>query len=270
MILDIDNPLLTYVLKYFGSYQAILETDEDGKTYLMNTWYPVGFAHWYEDILKSIPFKRSGYDKHERLQELLTELNLDKESFWGLILYLYDYTTDACKNLLVPQKTHQETYNEFCAFLEQNPHIESLTFKTTNKKTYTISDKLILDFLAIRLQEEKMSNRQKQRFNSELRPLSATEKADSRRKIGYFFARQLTQFLQIEGISNIKRRGKATISNKEKELILCSLYVCKFADNPENYLDLGYYNKLMKDFKGLSMNMSHKYELEIHAGWILK
>ncbi len=129
---------------------------------------------------------------------------------------------------------------------------------------------MILDWLAIRLQEEKMSNRQKQRFNSELRPLSAAEKADSRRKISYFFAYQLTQFLQIEGISNIKRRGKATISNKEKELILCSLYVCKFADNPENYLDLGYYNKLMKDFKGLSMNMSHKYELEIHAGWILK
>lgn len=30
MILDIDNPLLTYVLKYFGSYQAIVETDEYG------------------------------------------------------------------------------------------------------------------------------------------------------------------------------------------------------------------------------------------------
>ena len=48
-----------------------------------------------------------------------------------------------------------------------------------------------------------------------------------------------------------------------------TLYM-QIADNPENYLELGYYNKLMKDFKGLSMNMSHKYELEIHAGWILK
>ena len=104
--------------------------------------------------------------------------------------------------------------------------------------------------------------------NSGLRPLSAAEKADSRRKVSYFFARQLILFLQIEG--TIKRRGKATISNKEKELILCLLYVCKFADNPENYLDLGYYNKLMKDFKDLSMNMSHKYELEIHFDWRLE
>ena len=268
MMLKLDNPLLTYVLKFFGSCQANVYTDEDGNTYLMNTWYPVGFAHWYEDILKSIPFKRSDYDKHERLQELLTVLNLDKESFWGLILYLYDYVTDACKNLLVPQKTHQETYNEFCEFLEQNPRIESLTFKAANKKAYTLSDKLILDFLSVYLQKEKMSDRQKQRFNSGLRPLSAAEKADSRRKVSYFFARQLILFLQIEG--TIKRRGKATISNKEKELILCLLYVCKFADNPENYLDLGYYNKLMKDFKDLSMNMSHKYELEIHAGWRLE
>ena len=46
MILRIDDPLLVYVLKYFGSCQAIIDTDEDGNTYLVNTWYPVGFAHW--------------------------------------------------------------------------------------------------------------------------------------------------------------------------------------------------------------------------------
>lgn len=270
MILRIDDPLLVYVLKYFGSCQAIIDTDEDGNTCLVNTWYPIGFAHWYDDILKSIPFKRSDYDKHERLQELLTEMNLDKESFWGLILYLYDYTIDSCKNILAPQKTHKEIYNELCTFLEQNPHIGSLIFKTANKKTYTLSDKLILDFLAIYLQEEKMSDLQKRRYHNELRPLSIAEKADSRRKVSYFFAQQLSQFLQIEGISTIKRRRKATISNKEKELILCLLYVCKFADNPENYLDLGYYNRLMKDYQGLSMNVSNKYELEIPFDWRLE
>lgn len=269
MLLNIDNPLLTYVLKYFSSCQAIIDTDKDGNTYLVNTWYPVGFAHWYEDILKSIPFKRSDYDKHERLQELLTEMNLDKESFWGLILYLYDYTIDACKNLFVPQKTHKEIYNELCAFLEQNPHIESLTFKTASKKTYILSDKQILDFLAIYLQKEKMSNHQKRDFHNELRPLSTTEKTNSRRKISYFFAQQLIQFLHIEGVSTIKRRRKATISNKEKELILCLLYVCKFADNPENHMDLGYFNKLMKDYKGLPMNISNKYELRIPFDWRL-
>ena len=174
---------------------------------------------------------------------------------------MYDYTIDSCKNILAPQKTHKEIYNELCTFLEQNPHIDSLTFKTTNRKTYTLSDKLILDFLAIYLQEEKMSD---------LRPLSIAEKADSRRKVSYFFAQQLSKFLQIEGISTIKRRRKATISNKEKELILCLLYVCKFADNPENYLDLGYYNRLMKDYQGLSMNVSNKYELGIPLDWRLE
>lgn len=154
--------------------------------------------------------------------------------------------------------------------MEQNPHIDSLTFKTTNRKTYTLSDKLILDFLAIYLQEEKMSDLQKRRYHNELRPLSIAEKADSRRKVSYFFAQQLSKFLQIEGISTIKRRRKATISNKEKELILCLLYVCKFADNPENYLDLGYYNRLMKDYQGLSMNVSNKYELGIPLDWRLE
>ena len=209
MVLTRDDSLLAYVFLYFGNYQAITETDEDGNTFLVNTWYPVGFAHWYEDILQSIPFKKEDYDRHERLQELLEELNLNKESFWGLVLYLYDYVTDACKNLLSPQKTHKEILNEF---------------------------------------------------------LSAADKADSRRKTSYFFAQSLAAFLQIPGISSAKRRQGANLSNKEKELILCLLYVCKFADNPENYLDLGYFNKLMKDFKGLEMNISHKYELEIPIG----
>ena len=71
MALTSEDPLMTYVLLYFGKYQAIKDTDEYGATYLVNTWYPVGFAYWYEEILQSIPFKRADYDKHERLQELL-------------------------------------------------------------------------------------------------------------------------------------------------------------------------------------------------------
>ena len=76
MALKQDNPLLAYVFQHFAKYQAVVETDEDGFTYLINSWYPMGFAHWYEDIVKSIPFKREDYDKHKPLQELLTELDL--------------------------------------------------------------------------------------------------------------------------------------------------------------------------------------------------
>lgn len=267
MILDIDNPLLAYVLKYFGSYQAILEKDEDGNTYLMNTWYPVGFAHWYEDILKSIPFKKSDYDKHERLQELLTELNLDKDAFWGLTLYLYDFVTDACKNLLSPQKTHIQIYEEFIDFVKSNPNITSITFETADKKKITLSDPLLIDILSLEFIPNNLNSSKKMELASGLHTLSPAEKADSRRKTSYFFALQLSLFLQIEGVSSIKRREKANLSNKEKELILCLLYVCKFADNPENYLDLGYYNKLMRDFKDQKMNMSHKYELGMDLSW---
>lgn len=269
MALTRDDSLLAYVFLYFGNYQAITETDEDGNTFLVNTWYPVGFAHWYEDILQSIPFKRADYDKHERLQELLEELNLNKESFWGLVLYLYDYVTDACKNLLSPQKTHKEILNEFLDFLSNNSSdVQSITLKTADK-SYTLSDRLILDFLSLDFKEDLMSESQKWQLHNNLVPLSAADKADSRRKTSYFFAQSLAAFLQIPGISSAKRRQGANLSNKEKELILCLLYVCKFADNPENYLDLGYFNKLMKDFKGLEMNISHKYELEIPIDWTL-
>ena len=269
MVLTRDDSLLAYVFFYFGKCQAIKDTDEYGDTILLNPWYPVGFAHWYEDILQSIPFKRADYDKHERLQELLEELNLNKESFWGLVLYLYDYVTDACKNLLSPQKTHKEILNEFLDFLSNNSSdVQSITLKTADK-SYTLSDRLILDFLSLDFKEDLMSESQKWKLHNNLVPLSAADKADSRRKTSYFFAQSLAAFLQIPGISSAKRRQGANLSNKEKELILCLLYVCKFADNPENYLDLGYFNKLMKDFKGLEMNISHKYELEIPIDWTL-
>ena len=45
MALTSKDPLMTYVLLYFGKYQAIKDTDEYGATYLVNTWYPVGFAY---------------------------------------------------------------------------------------------------------------------------------------------------------------------------------------------------------------------------------
>ena len=268
MALKQDNPLLAYVFQHFAKYQAVVETDEDGFTYLINSWYPMGFAHWYEDIVKSIPFKREDYDKHENLQKLLTELDLNKESFWGLILYLYDFVTDACKNLLSPQKNHRDIYNEFVAFMRENhSEVNSITFETASKKKITLTDPLLLDVLRMEFELQNFTSKQQAEFEKEYHTLSAAEKADSRRKTSYFFAHHLSLFLQIDGISNIKRRDKAKISNKEKELILCLLYVCKFSDNPENYLDLGYYNKLMKDFKDQSMNMSNKYELEISLDW---
>ena len=208
MALTSEDPLMAYVFLYFGNCQAITDTDEFGDTYLVNPWYPVGFAHWHEEILQSIPFKRADYDKHERLQELLKEMNLNKESFWGLILYLYDYVMDACKNLLTPQKTHQDIFKEFSDFYHVNANeIQSITLKTANQ-SYTLSDRLILDFLSLKFHEEQMNQIQKKEFYDNARRLSAAEKADSRRKCSYFFALQLTQFLQIEGISTIKKERK--------------------------------------------------------------
>ncbi|WFE85954.1 hypothetical protein [Parabacteroides chongii] len=268
MILKGDDILLVYVYKHFGNNQAALRMDEDGETILLNAYFPLGFAYWYEDILRTIPFKREDYDKHKPLQELLTELDLNKESFWGLTLYLYDFITDACKNLLSPQKNHRDIYNEFVAFMRENhSEVNSITFETASKKKITLTDPLLLDVLRMEFELQNFTSKQQAEFEKEYHTLSAAEKADSRRKTSYFFAHHLSLFLQIDGISNVKRRDKAQISNKEKELILCLLYVCKFSDNPENYLDLGYYNKLMKDFKDQSMNMSNKYGLEISLDW---
>lgn len=171
MALKQDNPLLAYVFQHFAKYQAVVETDEDGFTYLINSWYPMGFAHWYEDIVKSIPFKREDYDKHENLQKLLTELDLNKESFWGLTLYLYDFITDACKNLLSPQKNHRDIYNEFVAFMRENhSEVNSITFETTSKKKITLTDPLLLDVLRMEFELQNFTSKQQKKQIPEERP----------------------------------------------------------------------------------------------------
>lgn len=272
MIQSTKDPRITYVIKYFAEYQAALWTDEEGYTELLNNWYPQNFAYWYDDILKAVPFKRTDFEKHERLQELIAELGMNKESLWGLTLYLYDYVTDACKNELVPQKKPKEIYDELAEFMEKNGKLTSITFKAENGKSFTLSNELLLRNLSISLAEDSMSKNDKFFFNLEGRALAPADKADSRRKTSYFFAKSWVDFFQITGIISLKRREKSTISNKEKELILCLLYVCKFADNPENYLDLGYFNKLMRDFKGEKMNLSMKYENSLHLNgdWYLQ
>ena len=270
-IQESKDPRMAYVIEYFAKLQAVLMPYEDGYVELLNNWYPQYFAYWYGEIEQAVPFRRTDFEKHERLQELVVELGLNKESLWGLTLYLYDYVSDACKNLLVSQKRPQEIYADLQDFMQKSGGLASVTFKSATGKSFTLSAKLLLKYLSVSVSEEAMNAVDKQLYLSDLIPLGPGEKADSRRKASYFFAKCWVDFLQIEGVVSLKRRRDSTISNKEKELILCLLYVCKFADNPENYLDLGYFNKLMRDFKGEQMNLALKYEnIPLNLVWHLQ
>lgn len=259
-IQESKDPRMAYVIEYFAKLQAVLMPYEDGYVELLNNWYPQYFAYWYGEIEQAVPFRKTDFEKHERLQELVVELGLEKESLWGLTLYLYDYVSDACKNELVPQKRPKEIYSELEEFIKQNDKLASVTFKAENGKSFTLTNSLVLKFLLDSILNGNIDDVNKLYQHFDLTPLAPGDKVDSRRKASYFFAKCWVDFLQIEGVVSLKRRRDSTISNKEKELILCLLYVCKFADNPENYLDLGYFNKLMRDFKGEQMNLALKYE----------
>ena len=256
----IDDPLMAYVVRYFAEYQAVVLEDEYGDPHLENNWFPAVFAYHYDAIVASVPFMRERYEAHGRLRELLAELALNPESFWGLTLYLYDYVADACQNRLATRKSAKETYQDLRDFLASNGPMKRITYKAENGKTFTLTDSLLLKYLSLTLAEERMSDFDKYMYDNEVCAVSPADKADSGRKASYFFAQCLRKFLDMKGVSSAKRRQGASISNKEKELILCVLYVCGFASNPENYLDLGYYNKLMKDYEGERMNGSAKYE----------
>lgn len=255
--MKIDDKEMEYVRLFYGKFQAAMGMDEDG-CYLLNNYYPDIFLHFYDSIMESLPFKRQRFDEHDRVKKILKELELDIEAFWNLIVYLYDYTNDACKNLLATQPSSEERLNELADFVNNNK-LTSVTIVTENKKKLTITDPAILKGLDFSFDAEKLSIQDKATFN--LRPCIEMDKEDSRRNISYFFSQHLIQFFGLEQFDKIQRRKGASVSNKEKELILSLLYVCKFMDNYDSYLDTGYFNKLMKDYNGEKMNLSDKYEM---------
>lgn len=266
MLSDERDILLDYVQRCYWGVHAKFMEDEEGSIFPTTASYYIAFFHWYNDIVSTVPFKRDDYDNHERLQELLDEFQLDKEKFWYLTLYLYDYITDCCKNLFAELPSGEDKLKEFGDFILEN-EIVSITVTAANKKKKTISGKALTDYITINFDFDKLSLKDKWSFYG--RGLGTAQKEENRRKINYFFAKDMAAFLKLKGITPLKRRAKAAISNKEKELILCLLYICKFADNSENYLDLGYYNGLIKDYKGSTMNWSQKYETKYLVDWPL-
>ncbi len=261
MDLESNKQEFDYVRKFYGGLQAAIGTDEDGDTVLYNNYFPGVFLRLYNEIFEYLPFSREHFDKHERLQEIITEFELDKEAFWNLVVYLYDYTSDACQNMLVEQPSSQDIIEEIARLTDGTKKLTSITIETENKEKITITDPVILKHIEFEFDYVKLSPIELSTFTS--RPLKEIDKTDARRKTSYFYAKQLVDFFGLEGFDKIKRRQGASVSNKEKELILSLLYVCKFMDNPESYLDTGYFNKLMKDYSGSKMNMSHRYEFTI-------
>lgn len=254
----LNDKTFDYVCKFFGEFQAAIGPDEDGYMILYNGYYPMSFYKTYNDVLKSLPFTRKEFDDHEHLQELITEFELDKEAFWKLVVYLYDYITDACKNTLTPQKSSQEVLDELKELNNGEDKFTSITIETKTGKKLTVTDSTILKCLIFDFDFDRL--REWERITT-LRPLIESDKEDTRRKAGYFFLEHLVKFFGLDDFPQIKRRKGASVSNKEKELILALLYVCKFMDNPESFLDTGYFRKLKKDYEGSKLNMSNKYEL---------
>jgi len=259
--MNIENSNFRYIRNYFANFQAVLTDDEEGKTFLLNNYFPEVFLCLYSSILEKITFTKDDFEKHERLQELLSEFELDKEAFWNLVIYLYDYTSDSCKNMLVEQPSSEDLIQELASLTDGKEKLTSITLVTESKKKLTVTDPVILKYLELEFDYSKLTQTELSLFFT--RFLKDADKADARRKSSYFFANQLIKFFGLEQFDKIKRRKGASVSNKEKELLLSLLYVCKFMDNPESYLDTGYFNKLMKDYSGSEMNMSEKYEFTI-------
>ena len=84
--MDITDNLFRYINIYQDRYFWVFDGDWADLT---NENYI--FCRKYNGFLQQLPPKvtESTFYKHEKLQEYLAKLHLDKEAFWGLIIYIY-------------------------------------------------------------------------------------------------------------------------------------------------------------------------------------
>lgn len=140
--MDIDYSF-TYVDMYYDAFLYINPKYTDGQD--GNTCLNEIFREEYETLLTRLPSKvsKESYDNHEQLQTQLEKLNLDKEAFWKLIVFLYFYV----RGQLSIRVESTQSINEKVKFYEQfiNDNINkglSIILIGDNGERLTITDEI--------------------------------------------------------------------------------------------------------------------------------
>jgi len=228
--------------------------------------------------MQKTPCSRDEYDKNLEIQKILTKFKLDKDSFWGLILYLYDYVSDAISEKILPvriapiespEQTSEETIKEVPHTHHDNitKFIESMkgaaTINVTSKRgdVFTLQDRYVIKYLNHLLLEYNnlpLASRDKNIF-TKMRFEEADHdsvKERTMREESYHFANMIYSF--VKEVALIDRKRENVITNKEKNLILNLLVL--FGYYEENITkDKRNFDKLMDTFKDKKLPPSIKY-----------
>lgn len=195
-------------------------------------------------------FTYDEYIKNQEIQKLLQELELDKEKFWYLILFAYDYSESLCINGIDVSPSAYEQLktliekitqcgikfdlNNGCTLgkdIKLKVHIEGET------KPFIIDNPNAICLLIASCQSELKSKPWHEQYIMNHRePLKKSKSLKDSPHIYYFAKIFLNFFDTVESIRN-KRKEGAKHSLKEMDIASRLVYLTKLSTN-KNLLDI--------------------------------
>lgn len=259
-----DSKLLyvnTFVQKYLPSFDYDYENNEH---YKVPSNSIDQFIRRYNNNDIKIRFNTTDYINDKTTQLLIRSLELDPESFWYLIIFIYDYSYGACIDKTDVLNSPIEDIDQLCTMIADN--IESvnpfqkptckeemtLTLKI-GKKTMVIDNEQTLYLLAVMGLNGTKNGKKSPFFNGRD---TKTGIPDSFTIMAYCFAKLMIEFFNTQ---NIQRKEGANTSNVEKNLICSLLYFTQIISNKSILSDLNYYKAIMSKYKSFNVYGLNSY-----------
>lgn len=266
MPLKEDDPKMKYIFDYCEKHlSGFVPDDFTGEPAYYNSVVADRYMYYYDDILATLPkhFNEAEYYKFKCLQKQIEYFNLDKEAFWGFLVFLYH-----AANIFLKRKgiSYGEKIKEINQFIKKSACSDNglkITL-TSGRKKIEITDSVLVTAIlsTFNCPENYWQDIMVKGLHSEpiigyttapvkLKDLDYTwkepEEATERKK-SYFVIKTIADELIPE------RPQGVTYTNQEKILYLCILYLCQYliGDTTKEYTykNVAPVSQLLKDFEG--------------------
>lgn len=225
---------------------------------------PYWFMNRYNKSKFNIRFTYKDYLKNSNIQSKIEALNLDKDKFWYLLIFIFEYCERKVFNAQVFLDSPKECFDKIIDILKHEKDAKiTLSYTTTNgdkkrKKNIEFNNKLLGKYLSI------MTNMYQLIFDGVQLDINDIDDRDYiyyinksqnesvERNMMYHCGLFTKLFFDFFKTQDIDRKENAEISDNEKDVISYLLYFTRISRN-ESLLEskdlVKQYFKYSKDFQ---------------------
>lgn len=204
---------------------------------------PFAYYRSRNTYLKKLPFTEDKFYNFALIQEATNKLELQPQPIFEFIAFLYHIIKMWCENQIT---TGINRVNNILSILEEQPNAKlKMNIKVDGKNFEFENSLFIHSMLEFHSSHEQVSHYLVERENKRVRE----------RAIQYSLVKTLLDYLPIK----VKKSEDVKFVQAERDLALCTLYLCKLLMGDPAYVctkdNNATFDKLMRDFKDFNITL---------------